>query len=337
MKIKGINYDVGTIYGNINSRPNLTKKVMKKELSLIKNKLNCNAVRIYGEDVSKLIDCSKIALEKRLEVWISPRFRNKTKEETLKLVKKVAVKAEKLRKKYKKVVFIVGNELTIDSKGFIPGKYYHERVNNLFNKRVIKYGPLSNKLNKYLEKLVENTSKIFKGKITYASGDWERVNWKLFDIVGVNKYLNKSNKNRYVLELKDLKKIGKPIAITEFGCATFVGAKLWGGGGWHVLDLSRIGIEKCYKKSDISKIRIKEGYKRSEKEQANYIKNLLKIFEREKIYASFIFTFIQPNFIHNPNNPRRDLDIASFGIVKTFEDGHFEPKKAFYIIKERYK
>ncbi len=323
MKIKGINYDVGMGYSGPTSRPFLTKETVNNELDIIKNKLNCNAIRIYSGEISRLAECSKIALEKGLEVWFSPRFLNMDKEVTIKLVEAAAIKAEELRKKYKKVVFIVGNELTIDSKGFALGENYKERVDNLFNKKVIKFDVLSNKLNNYLVKLVRTVSKIFKGKITYASGDWERINWKLFDIIGVNKYLTKWNKGKYVSELRELKKFKKPVAITEFGSGSFVGASDLGGAGWLIVDWS--------------KKEIKENYKRSEEEQASYIKNLLKLFEREGVYASFVFTFIESNSIYVPDNPKKDLDMACFGIMKVFGDGHSEFKKAAKVISEFYK
>jgi hypothetical protein len=177
------------------------------------------------------------------------------------------------------------------------------------------------KLNSYLKKLADATRKHFKGKITYASGFWEKVDWNIFDIVSINEYPTEWNKGIYSDRLRDLKRFGKPVAITEFGCACYEGAADEGAnGGWLVL------------KGEWPKKEIRINLKRSEDEQANYIKNLLEFFKKKKIYAAFVYTFLENIYTHS-KNPKKDLDVASFNVIKIYEDGHIEPKKSFFVIK----
>ena len=86
---------------------------------------------------------------------------------------------------------------------------------------------------------------------------------------------------------------------------------------------------------------MKSNYERSETTQADYIIDLLELFEREEnIYAVFVFTFINPEFKYNPD-PVHDFDMASYGIVKPIisEDQaalRFIPKEAFYRLADYY-
>jgi len=320
MKVKGINYDVGTKYtpGFI-TRKDLDKEAIQKEIRIIKAQLNCNAIRLYGERLDKLIGCSKIAFENNLEVWFSPRFIDRTQGETLKLIEKCAKEAEKLRKTNPKVTFTVGNEFTLDTKGFLEGETHDRRIQSLVKGQTRN----SNKqLNQFLKRLVPLVRKFFKGEITYASGFWEQVNWNILDIVGVNKYLTKWNKEKYVYQLQELKKIGKPVAITEFGCGSYIGAADKGPIGHEIINWE--------------KHEIKGNYRRSEKEQANYIKYLLELFEKEDLFAAFVYTFIEPLYLYS-ENPKRDLDKASYNVVRVYPDGRIKPKESFKVISKYYK
>ena len=70
---------------------------------------------------------------------------------------------------------------------------------------------------------------------------------------------------------------------------------------------------------------------------------LLKIFETEKVDAVFVNTFARYDLPHR-EDPIKDLDIASGGIVKVYEnkqgktypDMPWEPKTAFYAISKFY-
>ena len=81
---------------------------------------------------------------------------------------------------------------------------------------------------------------------------------------------------------------------------------------------------------------IKEGYVRDEDEQARYLVELLEVFDAEGVDSAFVYMFALNDYTHRPDDPRRDLDMASPGIVKVYEDGSWEPKAAFHALAEHY-
>ena len=71
----------------------------------------------------------------------------------------------------------------------------------------------------------------------------------------------------------------------------------------------------------------------------------LEVFDAEGVDAAFVFIFALYDHLHRPDgDPREDLDLASYGIVKVFEDRHgqaypdmaWEPKAAFRMLADYY-
>jgi hypothetical protein len=129
---------------------------------------------------------------------------------------------------------------------------------------------------------------------------------------------------------------GKPVAITEFGAATFRGAGDRGARGLEIAE---------YDKDTGVPVGLNGEYVRDEDEQATYVRELLEVFEAEGVDTAFVFTFALHDFTHRPDgDPRPDLDLASFGIVKVLDDRHgttypdmtWEPKAAFRMLAEHY-
>lgn len=340
LKVKGINYDIGTRYvPNFITRQELTNAIMQRELYVIKNQLHCNAVRIYGENIEKLIECSKIALSIGLHVWLSPRFIDKSKSETLELIKYSAIEAEKLRAVNPNIIFIVGNELTLDMKGMVPGETYMERGHNLFSSIVkdklqaIFGSPnINNTLDLFLKEVASIVRQFFKGHITYAAGFWEKINWDNFDIVGANYYRNLFNSLTYTKGLGELIQFKKPVAILEFGCGSYKGAENKGGSSYDIVEWN---AQRPFIKGD---------YKRDEEVQAKYIIDLINTFVKEGIFAAFVYTFVETHYIADDTDPKYDLDIASFNLIKVYPEwhekayikGHIIPKKSFFAIGKFY-
>jgi hypothetical protein len=61
VKRKGVSYDVGRAMGG-NWRPLFDPKLVHRELEIIKNDLHCNAVRICGLDIGRLVTAAEDAL-----------------------------------------------------------------------------------------------------------------------------------------------------------------------------------------------------------------------------------------------------------------------------------
>lgn len=88
---------------------------------------------------------------------------------------------------------------------------------------------------------------------------------------------------------------------------------------------------------------LKGNFTRDESVQSEYLKDLLDIFTEVNISGSFVFTFAQPSYVYN-ENPKYDLDMACYGIVKmletksiaSYEGMSWVPKKAFYMVSDYY-
>lgn len=72
MRRKGVNYDVGIEMSRRLTRPTFDTGVVHRELEIIKNDLHCNAVRIVGTNIDRLLIATEDALKQGLEVWLSP-------------------------------------------------------------------------------------------------------------------------------------------------------------------------------------------------------------------------------------------------------------------------
>jgi len=336
IEIRGINYDLGVrLISTNNIDDDIFTLKMIEEIGVIKNELHCNAIRIYGENLDKLVECSKIAIKEGLQVWFSPRYIDASLEDTLKYIIKCSAAAEELRKISSDLVYVIGNEFSLDIQGFIKGETVYERISNLSKpvfmiKNSIGLG-IKNELNNFLHKAVETARQYFKGEITYASGHWEKINWELFDLISVNFYRDKFNAWIYRYTVRGMVRKGEKAAITEFGCCCYKGAQQRGAWGYKIVDWNN------------SKPKLNNIYERDEDVQANYLIDLLNIYEQENIYASFVYTFVAPKARFNII-PEFDLDMANFGIIKVLPDEsnnpgipyRWERKKAFYELAKYY-
>src|SRR3984957_20806502 len=132
MKIKGVNYDVGTEMG-VNWRPDYDPKTVHRELEIIKKDLHCNAVGISGKDIGRVIATAEDALSQGLQAWLHPAdWNNRSTEATLDYIIEAAKAAQPLYKRYSgKVVLSIGSEFTLFIQGIIPGKTFMQRARNV--------------------------------------------------------------------------------------------------------------------------------------------------------------------------------------------------------------
>jgi len=340
MHYKGIVYDTGTefTYG-VSTRSTFDPDIMKREIDIIRNDLHVNAVRVCGGDTGRLEETARYALDQGLSVWFSPIFVDASPEDTILSITRCAGVAEELRRQYPDLIFVVGGELTFFMKGILRGVDVYSRIMSFVSapgliRHFISGGRWpGTPLNAFLTKSVASVREKFHGRITYASGPWEAVDWRMFDIVSVNFYRDAHNEKTYRKGLAGYARFGKPIAITEFGCCTYEGADRIGAAGWAIVDTSS-GIRT-----------IGGNVVRSEDTQSRYLTELLTIFGETGVYAAFVFQFASYNLpVHD--DPVSDLDMASYGIVKVLPGGMtgkqypgmpWEPKKAFQAVADRYR
>lgn len=62
---KGINYDIGTFTRGkeSSSRDHFDPAIVEREMKIIKNDLHCNAIRISGQDITRLSLASEYAMQ----------------------------------------------------------------------------------------------------------------------------------------------------------------------------------------------------------------------------------------------------------------------------------
>jgi hypothetical protein len=337
MNYKGINYDVGipTTHGT-SSREVFDPQIVRREIEIIRNDLHCNAIRISGQDIERLVLAGDLAIQQGLEVWFSPSLPDATEEETLEYFAECAGAAEHLRQRSPTTVFITGVELTAFMRGLLEGDTPMQRLSTLMNplrliKSTITKGSFHKNLNTFLSKANAIIRQNFHGRVTYASGPWEEVDWSPFDFVGIDYYRDAMNKKVYEKNLRGYFKHSKPVVITEFGCCTYQGAGDKGGYGWAVVDWEK------------SPPQLKPELTRDEAGQADYLIELLRVFEHEKVEGAFVFTFVSPGYPHHEDRIH-DLDMASYSVVKTYEDHNgstykgmpWSPKASFFELANYY-
>jgi len=334
MRGKGITYDTGFVRDGANSRKRFEAGLVERELRLIRDELHCTAVRITGGDPERLELAASLAVELGLEVWFSPYPLELTAEETLALFADCADRAERLRKQDGEIVFVAGAELSLMNKGFLPGDGLAERVRLLSREQVEEAGA---RVNEFLGKAVPLIRERFGGRVTYAAIPLDRVDWTPFDIVSVDLYRSAEIADQFTDGVRALVAQGKPVAITEFGSATFRGAGDAGARGLEIVQ---------YDDDTGAPLRLDGEYARDEDGQAAYLRELLDVFEAEGVDSAFVFLFALYDHPHRPDgDPREDLDLASYGIVKVLENGHgttypdmpWEPKVAFTALAAHYR
>jgi hypothetical protein len=332
MKRKGVCYDVGRVLEGTAMRPTFDAEVVHRELKIIKNDLRCNAVRICGLDIDRLMVATKDALTQGLEVWFSPEMFEKSQPETLAYIVKAATAAEKLRKRWpQQLVFSLGSELTLFMQGILQGNNLIERMGNPAFRENIKTGAHNKPLNAFLAKANQDVREVFHGKVTYASVPLEAVNWNLFDYVCVDIYRDARIKDTFGRLLKPFFAHSKPVIITEFGCCTYQGAENVGGMGWAIVDFNKMPLQ------------LNGNYVRDEGLQARELTDMLEIFEGAGVDGAFVFTFVSPTLAYN-EDPKYDLDMPCYGLVKSYTDKKgiaypgmpWEPKESFRAIANYY-
>lgn len=330
MRAKGIAYDTGFVVNGEISLPEFDLDVVRRELTIIRDDLHCNAVQLVGGDPERLEAAARGAAELGLEVWFSPYPLELTTAEILDLFADCARRAERLRQEGAEVVFVAGVELSVMNKGFLPGSDVGDRVTRLLGDpdgRVERMTEASTRLNEFLVDAAKVVREHFSGRVTYACIPFERVDWSVFDIVSVELIRSAEVADRYAEGVRSLVAQGKPVAITGFGTAVWQGAADMAPRSMEIVELDENGHP----------VRLKGEYERDEAGQAEYLRELLEIFDAEGVDGAFVYMFALNNYTHRPDDPSRDFDLASPGIVKVFEDGHWEPKKAFAAVADHYR
>ena len=331
MKRKGVNYDVGDVLEGFLMRPTFDAEVVHREIEIMKNDLHCNAVKICGLAIDRLMTAARDALKQGLEVWLAPRMFEKSEQETFDYIVECATAAETLRQQWPQLVFVLGCELTLFMQGIVEGNNLFERMGNPAFWEHIKAGTHNKPLNAFLARANEAIRQVFRGKVTYASAPLEAVDWSLFDFVCVDMFREARIKDSFGDLIKRHLVHNKPVIIGEFGCCTYQGAGDAGGWGWAIADLSA------------NPPQLKGNYVRDEGLQARELTDQLAILEDVGVDGAFVFTFVSPTLTYN-EDPTYDLDMASYSLVKSYAGKHgvtypdmpWEPKESFKAVSDYF-
>ncbi|MFJ4363088.1 abortive phage infection protein [Streptomyces chartreusis] len=307
---------------------------MRRDVRLIRDDLHADTLDVTGDGVDRLTATAAEAAERGLHIWLQPTLGDVPEREILDSIAECGRFAERLRRQGASVDFSVGCEFWLFVPGIIPGETVLDRVENL-QKGNVDMARMQRRLARFTAKAAAVGRSVFHGRLSYAAAqdeEFEPVDWRLFDIIGIDYYSYFRDPSDHVRELRRYLRWGKPLAITEFGTCAYVGAPETAGMGWNIVDYTKEPNE------------IKGDPVRSERTQAAYLVDLLDVFESMGLYAAMAFEFVTPDAPHRPDNPRYDLDLASYAITKPIRKRpndpnspwHWEPKEAYRALAHRY-
>ncbi|MEU9201441.1 hypothetical protein [Streptomyces sp. NPDC048332] len=352
MRTFGITYDTGFTTAGTTTREPFDPAVVRREMRIIRDELGCDAVRVTGGDRDRLETAARHAADAQLEVWYSPFTNGLTTGELLDFLADSAGRAERLRAEGAEVVFLTGSEISLFTVGMLPGDTFEERAAVLADPQRLRAAlpGLPAQVNAFLREAVAVVRSRFGGRIGYASLPFEGVDWAPFDIVATDAgYRDAQTADRLADGLRALTAHGKPSAVTEFGCTTYRGAADVGGRGDAVIEW-----DEC-----AHPVRFTGPVVRDEQEQADYLRELIEVFDGSAVDAAFVNTFARYDLPHagsgsgsgpdveaggdhdHDHDGDLDFDKASFGVVKVLGGGRtgtaypglpWEPKAAFHAL-----
>jgi hypothetical protein len=343
---RGVIYDTGAVFsgkggGGIPTRPKLDLGTAERELQIARDDLHCNAVRLIGRDVDRLVQVAERGLALGLEVWLSPALWGQSAEETLSYHVSAAERAEGLRQQYPdRFVLVLGSELTIFMHGIVPGGDFSARTRAAFSQVKAGDHSASDRLNDFLGRASTAVRNVYRGPLTYASLIWEDVDWDRFDLVGVDHYRDTRIKDRYAEMLQPLLALGKPVINTEFGMRTYRGAESDGTLGFGVADVKRTVLHHLL---PFVRERLKGEYVRDEAMQARELTETLTALDAAGVDGAFVAEFVTARATFS-EQPRYDLDMNALALVKTYRhargttypDMSWEPKQSFHAVAGYY-
>ncbi|MET0233715.1 MAG: hypothetical protein ABW224_03650 [Kibdelosporangium sp.] len=316
LEIRGISYMVDEV----------SAEQARADLDAIRTQLHCTAVILIGMDIERMMAAGEYALQIGLDAWIEPHPIDLTHRRVLRNLEATAIATEELRKRYPdRVTLVVGCEFSVHLGAGLPGMAEAVRLMMIKYRRFFRRR-INRMVNKLLGRAVVVARAHFHGPLTYASASWEEVDWSGFDYAGINLYRTRNNSPVFEQRLRDhVRNSGKPLVITEFGCGAHIGGAQRGPGSFKII--SWFGIHP----------RIRKGNVRSERVQAAYVAELIGLWNRHGVHGCFVYTFALHDYPHYAD-PQRDLDMASFGLVKVDPDdpGQWQPKEAFHDVARLY-
>jgi hypothetical protein len=322
LTFRGVSYDVGTAdVDGVLSRLRWHHPQIASELATIRHGLHGNTVTLLGSHLGRFAETGTLALQGGLHAVIQPRLFDHPQSEIMAQLEDAARLAERLRREHPKpgVTLAVGCEHILFTPGIVPGADLWERAAYL-EKHPEEYPAIVRRLNEFLGRQVELARRHFRGPLTYgAAVGLEQVDWRPFDIVGLDYYQSHPTADGHRQALAPYRRWNKPIWILEFGCCTFEGADADAGMGWNIFDTSKEPPE------------IPAEVVRSERTQAAHLTRTLAAFETLDLYGASVYTFVSPDLPHS--RPKKyDYDIAAYSLLKSIRASRFDEESPYYTL-----
>lgn len=325
--VRGIGYDAGVLYEKgFESNPFFTEERARRDFRAIRQELGCDSVLVMASDADRLALAAGIAVEEGLGVWLQPRPFDRPRHELMATVRATAMAAERLRASGAEVGLVVGCELTLSTPGMLPGPTFWTRGTLLAVTFPVL--PLANlRLRRLLAELVFKAREHFAGPLSYGAGEWERPDWSIFDVVGADRYRDARNTWRFEDDIRALADRAhaqnKPCYVFEFGSCAYRGAAAKASTAAGVL-------------GGRAELSVPKNLVRDEQEQADYLNDLIDVFDRAGVDGTFVWGFTEPA-LTTSDEPGRDLDLASYGVAAAHADGTWTPKRAYHALAHRYR
>jgi hypothetical protein len=343
---KGVSYDVGIRWGlGVTSRPRFLEAIVRREFEIIRRDLHCTAIKLGGHSLDRLATATAWALGEGLEVWFAPALYDRSPSETLRYVVSAARVAEGVRERSAgKLVFCVGQELTLFMQGIVPGRRFMQRLGNPALRELVRSGATHRPLNAFLAEASEATRRVFHGPVAYAALPWEGAEWGPFDFAGVDHYWDERIRERYLDMLQPFFATGKPVVVTGTGTRAYRGAHSSGTLGLGVADPQSQFWHGLPVVGRLARPHLKPGtWVRDEGSQARQLTSVLETLAHAGVDGVFVDTFVE-SIAPYANEPHYDLDMSSLSLVKTLERGRgstypempWEPKEAFRAVAAFY-
>lgn len=329
----GVCYDTGVqgAPGEPSSRVRWSRRQLEREIGMIAHDLRCPSITAFGSDIGRLVETTTAANRHGMEVFVQPRFYDRPQDEILEHMAESARQAERLRRG-DNIKFVTGCEHFLFTPGIIPGATFMERIANIPGIPDAEWPAIVRRFREFMARAVEVARREFKGKITYGSAagaDALWNDWSLFDIVGLDYYAYFETDAEYTTDLDQYRRWNKPIMVLEFGSCTYTGAAKAGGMGWDIFD------------TEPDPAVVKPGIVRDEREQADHIARMLRVFGKEKLAGAHLYSVISPDAPHHATNRDLDYDMAAYSLYRTVRERwhdenspyELEPKQSFHAFR----
>ncbi|MGZ4666351.1 MAG: hypothetical protein ACXV5Q_15300 [Frankiaceae bacterium] len=170
----GIHYDTGFFPAGRSSREVFDPEQAAFDINAIAHDLHCDAVRVSGGDLARLSAAAEFAAAAGLEVWFSPMPCELDTNQMLAFFGECAGRAAALRRSSaREVVLVLGCEVSVFGRGFLPGADAYARLRELSApspELVAEYPALLARLNAFLSSAAGRARARFAGPVTYAAG-----------------------------------------------------------------------------------------------------------------------------------------------------------------------